>query len=97
MSDRPATCIKTPVKSFSPKFSLQSQMGMVSHSLFISVWAPCLCSYNTADSDFHIVHCLLMTYYKVELVLFMSSHEDMGFHPLGDDSFIGLDSFAPNT
>lgn len=38
-----------------------------------------------------------MIYYKVELVLFMSSHEDMGFHPLGDDSFIGLDSLAPNT
>lgn len=97
MSDCPATRIKTPVKSFSPKFSLQSQTVMVSHSLFISMWAPCPCSYNTADSDFHIVHCLLMTYYKVELVLFMSSHEDMGFHPLGDDSFTGLDSLAPNT
>lgn len=86
-----------PLKSLSPKFSLQSQAVMVSHSLFISVWALCPCSYNTAESDFHIVHCLLRTYYKVELVLFMSSHEDMGFHPLGDDSFIGLDCSAPNT
>jgi len=92
MSDRAATCIKTPVKSFSPKFSPQSQTVMVSQSLFISAWAPCPCSYNTADSDFRIVHCLLMTYYEVELVFFMSSHEDMGFHPLGDDSFVGLDS-----
>lgn len=97
MSDRPATHIKTPVMSFSPKFSLRSQTVMVSHSLFISAWAPCPRSYNTADSDFHIVHCLLMTYYKVEHVLFMSSHEAMGFHPLGDDSFIGLDRLAPNT
>lgn len=97
MSNCPAIHIKTSLQSLSPKFSLQSQTVMVSHSLFISVWALCPCSYNTAESDFHIVHCLLMTYYKVELVLFMSSHEDMGFHPLGDDSFIGLDSLAPNT
>lgn len=38
-----------------------------------------------------------MTYYKVELVLFMSSREDMAFHPLGDDSVIGSHSLAPNT
>lgn len=83
---------ENPSWSFGPGLSLPSQTVMVSHSLFISAWAPCPCSYSTADSDFHIVHCLLMTYYKVELVLFMSSHEDMRFHPLGDDSFIGLDS-----
>lgn len=83
---------ENPSWSFGPGLSLHSQTVMVSHSLFISAWAPCPCSYSTADSDFHVVHCLLMTYYKVELVLFMSSHEDMRFHPLGDDSFIGLDS-----
>lgn len=80
-----------------PHVQPPEQTAMVSHSLLISAWARCPCSYSTADSDFRIVHCLLMTYYKVELVLFMSSHEEMGFHPLGDDSFIGLDSLAPNT
>lgn len=80
-----------------PRVRPPAQTAMVSHSLLISAWARCPCSYSTADSDFRIVHCLLMTYYKVELVLFMSSHEEMGFHPLGDDSFIGLDSLAPNT